>query len=367
MEATTHTVLSQGEALGWSHGVIALSVAAHLALALIAILVPVLLMRVARRRPELPFGRLSNSLLAFGMVAALASLADVWNIWHTDYWLEAALLALTALTGAAVVGSVVRALPQWLALPSAADLQAARHSAGQAARELEAFTASVSHDLRSPLSSIAGQAGLLEIALGEQANDDQKRRLNRIQISVKQMSELIESLLMLSRIARTPMQMERVDLSAMAQNIADELRGQDPQRQVEIRIAPNMVVKGDRKLLTTCLGNLMSNAWRFTSRSAAASIEVGVVPGAAEITVHVRDNGLGFDMSHAEKLFKPFAKLHGNELSGSGMGLAMVQRIVERHGGRAWAEGKVNEGCVVYCSLPIDLPSRAPQEVAESA
>jgi signal transduction histidine kinase len=359
--ASTQTFLTQGQALGANGGLLWMWIVADLLLAAVAVGASLLLIRAARRRPDLPLNQLAIPLGIFGATGALALLCHVWNVWHTQYGLEVALQILTAAAGLGTLISLFRALPALLALPSAAELQKARDSAAQAARELETFTASVSHDLRSPLSSIAGQAGLLEIALGEQVTDDQRRRLNRIQISVKQMSELIESLLMLSRISRANLHMENVDLSALAQDIARDLQQHDPQRRTQIEIQPGMTVLGDRKLLATLMSNLMSNAWKFTSLNETARIEVGAAPGSELITLHVRDNGLGFDMSQEEKLFKPFQKLHGNELSGSGIGLAMVKRITERHGGRAWAQGKINEGSQFYCSLPAH-PRSAQQQ-----
>jgi light-regulated signal transduction histidine kinase (bacteriophytochrome) len=267
-------------------------------------------------------------------------------------WLSAAMRWLAAVSAVAAVWSLFRAAPLILALPSAAQAQAARDATAHASRELEEFTASVSHDLRSPLSSIAGQAGLLEIALGDQASDDQRRRLQRIQTSVRQMSELIESLLMLSRISRAAVTVETVDLTSLAQEIAAELQQREPARQAQFQIQPGMTAAGDRKLLRTLVTSLMNNAWRFTSRAAPARIEVQATATADHTTLEVRDNGLGFDMAYADKLFKPFQKLHGSEWSGSGIGLATVKRIVERHGGQAWAHSQVDEGAAFYCSLP---------------
>ncbi|MFL6549701.1 MAG: sensor histidine kinase, partial [Povalibacter sp.] len=324
----------------------------------IALVGPWLFFNVARQRPDLGLRSFSKALLTFGVSSALALATNAWNLWHTNYWLQTCFELVAAFAGMVSLWFAVRAMPALLEVPRAADLQAARESASQAAHELETFTASVSHDLRAPLSSIAGQAGMLEIGLGERATDDQKRRLHRIQISVKQVSELIESLLMLSRISRVTLHMERIDLTALAEDITRELKQQDPQREAQVEIQPGMSLVGDRKLVATLLNNLLSNAWRFTSRNAASRIEVGAVPGTDDVTLHVRDNGLGFDMAYQEKLFQPFQKLHGNDLSGSGMGLAMVKRIIERHGGRAWAEGKLNEGSIFYCSIPVkDSPT----------
>jgi signal transduction histidine kinase len=357
--ADAHGFLSQGQAYGWDSRLMWLNAVADVVIAAVAVVIPVLLLKAAQRRPDLRLQRVAIWLLAFGVLSGLALVTDLWNLWHTHYGLEAVLQTLATLAGAVTVWLAMRALPGLLALPSIDQLDRAREATLQAHRELESFTASVSHDLRSPLSSIAGQAGLLEIALADQVTDDQRRRLNRIQLSVKQMSELIDSLLMLSRVSRATLQVEPVNLTAMAQEIADQLQQQAPDRQVEFQIQPDMKISGDRKLLWTLLQNLMSNAWKFTSRTTPSRIQIGMSPGQDEITLHVRDNGLGFDMAYEEKLFKPFQKLHGNDLSGSGIGLALVKRIVERHGGRAWARGKVNEGSEFYCTLPLN-PANTP-------
>jgi signal transduction histidine kinase len=182
--ASTQSLLTQAQALGGNSTLLWIWIVADLGIAAVALAAPFLLLRLARRRPDLSLDRVAVPLTIFGMAGALASLCHIWNVWHTHYGLEIALQALTAVAGVITLVAILRALPALLALPNAADLQKARDSAAQAARELETFTASVSHDLRSPLSSIAGQAGLLEIALGEHVTDDQRRRLNRIQISV---------------------------------------------------------------------------------------------------------------------------------------------------------------------------------------
>jgi signal transduction histidine kinase len=212
--------------------------------------------------------------------------------------------------------------------------------------------ASVSHDLRSPLTTIAGQAGLLELSLPD-ATDEQKRRLTRIQGSVKQMSELIEALLVLSRISRQTLHREIVDVTALAESIVQDMRQKDPARNVEIVIQPNMAVHGDRRLVGDLFQNLIGNAWKFTSKTQQARIEIGQSSGGSLATLFIRDNGAGFDMAYEQKLFKPFQRLHGAaDFDGSGVGLATVARIVDRHGGRIWAEGKPGQGAVFYFTLP---------------
>ena len=220
-------------------------------------------------------------------------------------------------------------------------------------RELEAFSYSVSHDLRSPLKSIDGFSHLLERTIGDKAGEKGTHYLNRIRSGVRQMADLIDGLLSLAQLSRDKLQFSKVDLADIARNVEKECRERDPERQAHILIQDTMPVIGDQRLLSVILQNLLGNAWKFTSRRELARIEVGSQPGEAGETVYfVRDNGAGFDMAYAEKLFGTFQRLHSPaDFAGTGIGLATVKRVVDRHGGRIWAEGKENEGAVFYFTL----------------
>ena len=220
-------------------------------------------------------------------------------------------------------------------------------------RELEAFSYSVSHDLRSPLKSIDGFSHLLERTIGDKAGEKGTHYLNRIRSGVRQMADLIDGLLSLAQLSRDKLQFSKVDLADIARNVEKECRERDPERQAHILIQDTMPVIGDQRLLSVILQNLLGNAWKFTSRRKLARIEVGSQPGEAGETVYfVRDNGAGFDMAYAEKLFGTFQRLHSPaDFAGTGIGLATVKRVVGRHGGRIWAEGKENEGAVFYFTL----------------
>jgi signal transduction histidine kinase len=336
----------------WTPGVLWTHVVSDILIALAYFAMPFVLLHLARRRRDLPFDRF---LVAFGIFAVscgMTHLLDVWNLWHADYWLEGVLKAVTA--AAAVPAAILlwRALPRILSVPSQRQLRDANESLARANRELEAFTASVSHDLRSPLTTIAGQAGLLELSMPN-ATEDQRRRLKRIQGSVKQMSELIDALLVLSRISRHTLHREIIDVTALVESIVQDLRQKDPSRNVEVEIQPGMSVHGDRRLINDVFINLLGNAWKFTSRTDRARIEIGQSQHGSMATLFVKDNGAGFDMAHEQKLFKPFQRLHGAaEFEGTGVGLATVARIIDRHGGRIWAEGKPGDGAVFYFTLP---------------
>jgi signal transduction histidine kinase len=221
-------------------------------------------------------------------------------------------------------------------------------------RELEAFSYSVSHDLRSPLRTIDGFSQALLEDYDGQLDEQGRDYLMRVRRGAQTMGHLIDDLLELARITRREMETGAVDLSALAEHVVAELRHNHPDRQVDVNIQPDLRVVGDDGLLRVALANLLGNAWKFTSRTPDARIEFGAqASDHGERTYFVRDNGAGFDMAYASKLFGPFQRLHhASDYEGTGIGLATVQRVISRHGGRAWAFGKVGEGATFYFTLP---------------
>ncbi len=218
--------------------------------------------------------------------------------------------------------------------------------------ELEAFAYSVSHDLRAPLRSIDGFSQALAEELGNSLNEASRDYLNRVRRSSQRMGALIDDLLKLSRLIRSEMTITRFDLSQLATSIAAEIRNRDPRRTASIVIQPAMVVDADRNLVAILLDNLMSNSWKFTARQPEAVIELGAYTRDNNTVFFVRDNGAGFDMAFADKLFGAFQRLHSsNEFEGTGIGLATVKRIVQRHGGKVWGEGVVDRGATFYFTL----------------
>jgi len=183
-------------------------------------------------------------------------------------------------------------------------------------------------------------------------NDECKDYLKRIQNSAELMAQLIDDMLRLSRITRTDMILDYVDLTEMAQVIAAKLKNNEPKRKVNFVINPGLTAYGDEKLLSIVLENLFENAIKFTGKMREANIDFGVTEREGQKVYFVHDNGVGFDMAYANKLFKPFQRLHSlGEFPGTGIGLASVQRIIQRHGGQVWAEGKVGEGAIFYFTL----------------
>lgn len=219
-------------------------------------------------------------------------------------------------------------------------------------KELESFSYSVSHDLRAPLRTIDGFSHALEDDYQELLPDQGRDYIVRIRAATQRMAELIDDLLSLARVTRTPLERRLVDLTALADKILEELQREHPARHVTFTVAKGLVVNGDRQLLQIVLENLIGNAWKFTSKREAAHIEVGVQDDSGQQIYFVRDNGAGFDMTYKDKLFGAFQRFHSsNEFPGTGIGLATVQRIIHRHGGRIWAESQLDKGTTFYFTV----------------
>jgi light-regulated signal transduction histidine kinase (bacteriophytochrome) len=221
-------------------------------------------------------------------------------------------------------------------------------------KELEAFSYSVSHDLRAPLRHISGFTQLLEEEIAADKYDEVSRYCKVITDSAKNMGQLIDDLLLFSRMGRAEMKVEDVPMKEITAELIREVQQQSEGRTVHWTVNDLPHVRGDRSLLRLVMQNLLSNAAKYTMKRQNAEIEIGSNFADSEIVFYVRDNGAGFDMRHADKLFGVFQRLHrAEEFEGIGIGLANVRRIIARHGGRTWAEGKVNEGATFYFSLPV--------------
>lgn len=221
-------------------------------------------------------------------------------------------------------------------------------------KELESFSYSVSHDLRAPLRSIRGFSEALLERYADKLDARGQEFLKRACESSEHMDLLIENLLQLSRVTRAALKRQPVNLTALAETIVSELRNTEPQRVVNFTIAPDLSAQGDEALLRIALDHLLRNAWKFTAGKSPAVIELGRT-AAPETAFYLRDNGAGFDMAYAGKLFGVFQRLHStSEFPGTGVGLATVQRIINRHGGRLWGAGRVGEGATFYFTLPAE-------------
>ncbi|RME83722.1 MAG: GAF domain-containing protein, partial [Caldilineae bacterium] len=245
------------------------------------------------------------------------------------------------------------------------DLRAANRRAEETARyleqtnaELRSFSYSVSHDLRAPLRHIDSWSRALQEDYGEQLDEQARRYLAHVRSEAKRMREMIEALLALSRVSQADLRRQPVNLTELARDVVRRLQEAEPDRRVEIEIEEGLAAEGDARMLEMVLTNLLTNAWKFTAGRDPARIEVGSVEREGERAFFVRDNGVGFDMTYADRLFGAFQRLHdASEFPGTGVGLATVQRIIHRHGGRVWAEAEVDKGATFFFTL-----GRAPAE-----
>ena len=232
------------------------------------------------------------------------------------------------------------------------DTVAARNELQSANKELESFIYSVSHDLRAPLRAIAGFSGIVASSCSDRLNEKERNYLERILDGTARMSQLIEDLLDLSRISQTEIVRKEIDLGAIASAIMAGLHDTETGRQVETNIKSRILALADARMMEVALSNLLGNAWKFTSKTETAVIEFGTIEQDGKTIYFVRDNGAGFDPAYKDKMFLPFHRLHTrDEFEGTGIGLAIVERIVHRHGGRIWAEGEPGKGAAIYFSL----------------
>lgn len=245
----------------------------------------------------------------------------------------------------------------WVGMDSdITELMEAQAALQTANRELEAFASAVSHDLRGPLLTLQGFTQVLSQELGDAASPKARQYLGRVGAALKNMNALVEGLLALSRATGSKLKLEDVDVSAIAAQVVVDLQSKEPDRKLELRVQPGIAVFADARLMTALLVNLMGNAWKFTSGTGNACISLSLLAQTAEETVFsIADNGAGFDMDAAKNLFSPFERLHGSQFPGTGIGLATVRRIVNRHGGRVWVDAVPQRGA----TFSIALPSKA--------
>jgi signal transduction histidine kinase len=223
----------------------------------------------------------------------------------------------------------------------------------EANKELESFSYSVSHDLRAPLRSIDGFSQALVEDCADKLDPTSLDHLQRVRAAAQRMAELIDDLLHLSRVGRAELRRGQVNLSEIAQGVAGELQRQQPDRRVEVAIEEGLLADVDSRLMRVVLENLFGNAWKFTANVAQPRVTFGRAATERGQAFFVRDNGAGFDMTYVDKLFRPFQRLHlASEYSGTGIGLATVHRIIDRHGGRVWAEGEAGRGATIYFTAP---------------
>jgi signal transduction histidine kinase len=244
----------------------------------------------------------------------------------------------------------------WRALKNASLLDQRAKQLEDSNKELESYSYSMAHDLRGPLRTITAFSQILLEDANKKLDNQEKDSLNRIVNAGKFMAELIDDILELSRITRINIEYKDVDLTALAEECLQGLQSSEPDRKVDIEVQQNMQAKGDSQLLRIVLQNLLSNSWKFTKECTSPKIQVGTTKNAEKQAYFVKDNGVGFDVKYADKIFGIFQRLHTREeFDGTGIGLASVQRVVNRHGGKVWVNAKDQKGATFYFSLPEDF------------
>ncbi len=377
--------MPHGMCYEWDPHVIWLHVIADGVIAFAYYSIPLTLLYFVRKRQDLAFDWMFVCFAIFIVACGTTHLMEIINIWHPTYWLSGLIKVVTALASIITAILLIRLMPQALKIPSPEQLRASNTAlqnemqvrtkalqqvaslnielVRQAAhleasnKELETFSYSVSHDLRAPLRHISGYIQLLveeSPDLGEAASDYAKR----IAKSTAHMDQLIDNLLAFSQTGKTVLRWELVDTTALVEQVREELVLDAQGRSIDWKIGPLPPVSADRSLLKQAWLNLLGNAIKYTRGRHPAVISIGCTEQSAEFEFYVGDNGAGFDMRHADKLFGVFQRLHlRDDFEGTGIGLANVHRIIQRHGGRIWAKGEKGVGATFFFTLPKTPPA----------
>ena len=345
--------LPHGYCYLWNPALLSLHLASDSIIALAYYSIPLGLVWFVRRRQDVPFNWMFWLFALFIAGCGTTHVMEIWTLWHPSYWVAGVIKAGTALASIGTAAMMIPLLPRAVKLPSAEQLEFANRELTAVNHELETFSYSVSHDLRAPLRAVDGFARALAEDYGATLDAEAQRLLGVIQTNARRMGLLIDDLLSLSRLGRKSLEPEPLDLAGMARAVVAELASAEPGRKVQVDIGPLPQAYGDRGLVHQVLVNLIGNAFKFTRGRPDARVEIGARTGDGETEYYVRDNGAGFDMQYAKKLFGVFQRLHrADEFDGTGVGLALVQRIVHRHGGRVWADARVNQGATFSFTLP---------------
>jgi len=349
--------MPHGHCYSWNQGVLFLQVISDVVTALAYFSIPWVLMRFVRRRKDLEFSSIYIWFAIFIVSCGMTHLSDILIVWFPLYWLQGLIKAVTAVSSAITAVLLLKLLPRALSLPSPRSLRKVNADLQMANKELEAFSYSVSHDLRAPLRAIEGFSKLLVSRNTGALDEDSVRMLGIVVSEAQRMNQLIEDLLGFSRVIRKSMNCGEVDMGALARDAYEQLTTQsadpEPKREIEFQLGGLPKAFGEAGMLRQVWVNLISNALKFTRPRRPARIEISAQETTEETVYSITDNGVGFDMAYAEKLFGVFQRLHTQqEFEGTGVGLALVQRIIQRHGGRVWAQAALDKGATFYFSLP---------------
>jgi len=373
-----NTLLPHGYCFSWNPGLLWLHVISDLLIALAYFSIPVALWVFVRRRRDMHFSWMFIMFGMFIMACGLTHVMGVWTIWKPDYWFDGAVKAYTAIVSLATAVLLWPLLPRALALPSPADvervnaelqaeinlrratekeLRIANDALRDQVEELQSFSYAVAHDLRAPLRHIDGYAQILRERYESSIAESDRRFIVRIAEAAQNLGVLIDGLLLYTRTGSASLNLQPVNTGQLVNDVLHTLRGEATDGSIAIEISPLPTIRADATLLRLVFMNLIDNAIKYSRDSKPQRIEIGTTEDHAdEFTFFVRDNGAGFDMRYADKLFGVFQRLHHpDEFEGTGIGLANVRRIVLKHGGRVWAEAKVGAGATFYFTLKKHL------------
>lgn len=364
---------AHGFCLSWSPALMALHAGSDAVIALSYFSIPFALTWLVRQREDFRYGWVIYAFGAFILACGATHAFAIVTLWVPAYASEGLVKLLTAALSVTTAVMLWPLVPRLVALPSTAQLAALnqdlrteieeRQRAEQALRianssiesknrELEAFAYSVAHDLRAPLRGIDGFSQVLLEDYSDQIDDEGRSHLGQVRHSAQHMARLIDDLLALSRISRAELRLAPIDLVAIARHVENDLRLAQPDIPVTFITPRQLPVRADPGLMRIALVNLLSNAWKFSRGRADPQVELGFLQRSGEMVYFIRDNGAGFNMAYQDKLFVAFQRLHApGEFDGTGVGLATVSRIIQRHGGRIWAEGQVDQGAIFYFTL----------------
>lgn len=341
--------IPHGHCYLWTPSLVILHAGSDALIGLAYVAIPIALLMVVRQRRDLPFSWMFVLFGVFIVACGLTHLVEIWNIWNSNYWFSGGVKFVTAAASIPTAYMLFRLLPSIRSMPTRDDLLYANRALENANYELDQFSSAVSHDLRAPLRRMSGFSEALKNNHSGQLDEQGQHYLDRIQEASDGMESIIDDLLALSQLQREALKNEAVDLSRIAERVVTELREADPERRVEVDIQSGLTLQGDANMLTIALKNLLSNAWKFSKEQSQARIRVGATTIEGRRVIFVQDNGVGFDMSLANKLFDPFQRLHGeSRYPGTGIGLTIVDRIIRKHGGEIWPESRKGKGSTFY-------------------
>jgi signal transduction histidine kinase len=357
---STGDFLPHGTCYLWNARLVWLHVISDSLIALAYLSIPITLVHFVRKRKDLPFNWMFLCFGTFIVACGMTHVMEIVTLWYSTYWASGMVKVVTAAASVPTAVLLVKLVPKALALPSTDDLMRVNHALQQSNKELDAFSYSVSHDLRAPLRHIDGFSRILLEDYAPHLPSEVRRHLQRIREATQQMGCLTDDLLNLSRVGRQPIVRERASLRTLVDQVMRALEEEWAGRDIEWRIGPLPTVECDPALVRQVFANLIGNAVKFTRTRPRAVITISARREDGDVTVSVSDNGVGFDMKYADKLFGVFQRLHSQEeFEGTGVGLATVQRIVHKHGGRVWAEAQPDRGATFHFALPAKGQGRA--------